>query len=157
MRRVIAIAAIATLAIAACGSDDDGGGSGGDSVQDQAADQAIAEAAGEDIQLDEDCVRDVAGELSDEDAQAIIDAGPDGDAELSEAGEALSSQLFNCIGTDDLANLFIDGMKESGQDVDEDCVREQIGELDPSVLAEAGDEPPAEVVTALMECVSLGG
>jgi hypothetical protein len=156
MRRTLAITAVALLAVTACGSDGDSDGDSG-SVQDQAADQAIAEAAESDVTLDADCVREAASKLSDDDAQAILDAGPDGDAELSPEGEAVSSELISCVPTDDLADLFIDGLDDSGQEFDEDCVREQLDALDPSVLADVGDETPEELVTALLQCADLGG
>ena len=105
-KRILAATAAATLLLAACGGDDD---SGGDSPQDQVADMMIdalnAEFESEELQgvasLDEDCVRDAAGELSDDDAQKIIDAGPDGDPEgLSTSAEEAAASLLECVDID---------------------------------------------------------
>ena len=46
---------------------------GSDSAQDEVADMMIEEMEAEGMDVDEDCVRDAAGELSDDDAQAIVD------------------------------------------------------------------------------------
>ena len=142
--------AAATLVLAACNSDD-GGASG---VQGEAAQQAIDQAADEGVELDEGCVNDLAKDLSDEDAQALVDAGPDGNADLSDAGEATTAELLNCIDPDDLINLFIEGMLESGEDIDEDCMREALEGIDlTSVIS--GDDPSSELITVVLGCTNL--
>ena len=144
--------AVAALVLAACGSDGGGGASG---VQGEAADAAMAAAAEQDFELDESCVNDLAEQLSDEDAQAIVDAGG-GDADLSPEGEALSLQLLGCIDSDALVDQFIAGMTADGQVVDEDCVRENLEDFDLAEVAASG-QPSDEMVAALIPCFDLGG
>ena len=144
--------AVAALVLAACGSDGGGGASG---VQGEAADAAMAIAADEDFELDESCVNDLAEQLSDEDAQAIVDARS-GDAHLSPEGEALSLQLLGCIDGDALVDQFIAGMIADGQVVDEDCVRENLEDFDLAEVAASG-QPSDEMVAALIPCFDLGG
>ena len=149
-KTIISVLAAGTLVLAACNSDD-GGASG---VQGEAAQQAIDQAADEGIELDEGCVNDLANDLSDEDAQAIVDAGPDGDADLSETGEATTAELLDCIDPDALVDLFIQGMLESGEDIDEDCVREALEDIDLTGVIN-GEDPSTELITAVVECTNL--
>lgn len=103
--RAIAAAAATVLALSACGGDDDGGGG---SAQSQVADMMIdalnesfSQEGVEGIELDEDCVRDAVAELSDDDAQKILDAGPDDEPEgLSEEAEGAAEQLTECFSFD---------------------------------------------------------
>lgn len=139
------------LVLAACGDDDDGASG----VQGEAASQAIEAAQAEGLALDEGCVNDLAAQLSDEDAQAIIDAGPDGDADLSPEGQALTAELLTCVDQDELIDVFIQGLEESGQEVDENCVRENLEGVDLSSALGSEDEPPAELINAVFECVEL--
>lgn len=97
-KRILAAAAAATLLLSACG------GGGGD-VQNEVADiyiKAMGDLADElDVELDinEGCVRDLTAQLSDDDAQKLVDAGIDGDPEgLSAEADELGEQLFeDCI------------------------------------------------------------
>ena len=54
--------------------------------------------------------------------------------------------------------MFVEGMSQSGQEFDEDCVREQLENFDVAelVTASQGGEPPADVVAAMTECISGG-
>ena len=149
MRRTFTIAALAAgLVLTACGSDDGASISG---PQADAAQAAIDSAAEEGLTLDEDCVNDVAGQLSDEDAE--LAAAADGDPELSPAGEALTIQLVSCADPDELIESIIGSMNEGGALFDEDCAREALQDLDLTALVSAsGDEPPADFVNALTPC-----
>ena len=148
MRRTFTIAAVAALVtLTACGSDDSTSISG---PQAEAAQAAIDSAAEEGLALDEDCVNDVAAQLSDEDAEL---AAADGDAELSPEGEALTVQLVACADPDELIDSIIGSMNEGGAMFDEDCAREALQDLDLTALVSAsGDEPPADFVNALTPC-----
>ena len=158
MRKSSAIAAILVLGLAACGSDGDGG-SGLTDDQAAAASSAIEEAEAGGVELDEDCVNEVAAQLSDEDAAKVVAAGPGEDADLSPEGEALGLELLGCADEDALIDLFIAGMNESGETFDEDCAREKLEGLDVADLAAAtqGGDPPEELISALIECVDTGG
>ena len=144
--------AVAALVLAACGSDGDGGASG---VQGEAADAAMAVAAEEGFELDESCVNDLAKQLTDDDAQAIVDSGGQ-NSDLSPEGEALSDDLISCIDNDALVDQFVAALAASGQEVDEDCVREKLEGVDLSQMADDSDLPD-DVVVELIECFDLGG
>ena len=96
-KRILAAVAASTLLFAACG------GGGGD-VQGEVADLYI-EAMGElgdelgvDLDIDEGCVRDLTDQLSDDDAQKLVDAGIDGDPEdLSAEADEIAEQLAECV------------------------------------------------------------
>jgi hypothetical protein len=152
MRRAVTIAAItAGLVLTACGSDDGAAISG---PQADAARAAIDSAADEGLALDEDCVNDLAAQLSDEDAER---AAADGDAELSPEGEALTVQLISCADPDELIDGIIAAMTDGGAMIDEECAREALEGLDLGSLVSTGDEPPAEFVEALTPCFGTGG
>ncbi len=100
--RIIGTVAAATLALAACGGGDDGGSGG--SAQSQVADMMLtaldedlaAEGLSSDI-IDRDCVRDAIGELSDDDAEKIVEAGPDGNPDVSADAEDIADSMFECV------------------------------------------------------------
>jgi hypothetical protein len=148
MKRTAIIVAVAALtAFTACSDDDSSSISG---PQADAAQAAIGSAAEGGVTLDEDCVNDVAAQLSDEDAEL---AAADGDAELSPEGEALTVQLIACADTDELIDSIIGALSDGGAPFDEACAREALADIDLTVLAAAsGDEPPAEFVDALTPC-----
>lgn len=155
-KSIVASLAVGVLVLAACGSDS-GSSSGG--PQGEAADAAIAAASEEGMELDEECVNDLASQLSDEDAEAIVAAGPDGDPEISDEGTAIGVQLMTCADSSEIADAFIEEMKASGQEFDEECVREGLDGLDLSTLA--GDaqtgEAPEELISAVFDCFEVGG
>jgi hypothetical protein len=141
---------VAGLTLAACGGSD-GGTSG---AQSEAAQQTIDAAKDAGFDLNEGCVNDIAGQLSDDDAQAIVDAGPDGDPDVSTEGSALANQLASCLSQEDLLDEFIIGMKADGQAFDEACVRENLKNFDLRALAAQGNNaaPTDELLAALFEC-----
>lgn len=150
MKRTALISiALAGLALVGCGSDSDS-----NSVQDQAADAAIEAASDSGMELDEDCVRDVTSNLSDADAEAIADGN---DSDVSPEGDVLKFDLISCADQGAVIDLFIEGMNESGQNFDEDCVREQMQGVDIAELVQAsqnGGQPPADIVAAMTECIA---
>lgn len=102
--RLIGGLLVAAMALTACGGDDDGGGGGGGSPQDQVADLMLDELRGtmeqeglEGVEIDEECVRDAVAKLSDDDAQAIVDAGPDGDPDISVDATEFAASMTSCI------------------------------------------------------------
>ncbi len=154
MRKLILpIAAVAALTLSACGGDD---GASGD--QGEVADQLVAAAEAEGLELDRGCVEDLAGQLSDADAAAILEAGPDGDPEVSPAGQAIGDNLFSCVDTSAFADLIVTQLEASGMDVDADCVRDALSGFDPNSLAGAAEgDLPDEMLTAMFECIDLTG
>ena len=154
MKKIISALAVGALALAGCGGDDGGGDLSG--PQQQAVDQLLDSTGEAGFSVERGCVEDLAADLSEEDAQAIVAAGPDGDADLSAEGEALSDQLLSCVDRDDLIDTFIEQIEASGQDVDDDCVRDALEGMDiASMIASGGDEPPAELIEAVLGCVEL--
>ena len=100
--RFIGTIAVATLALAACGGGDDSGS--GASPQSQVADMML-ETLDEDLAdegidpsvIDRDCVRSAIGGLSDEDAEKIVEAGPDGNPDVSADAEEIADSMFECV------------------------------------------------------------
>lgn len=154
MKKFIGALAVGTLVLAGCGDDDGGADLSG--AQQQAVDQLMDSAGEAGFSVELGCVEGLAADLSEEDAEAIVAAGPDGDADLSAEGEALSDQLLSCVDEDDLIDTFIEQIEASGQEVDDECVRDALDGMDiASMIASGGDEPPAELIEAVLGCVEL--
>ncbi|MGB0113847.1 MAG: hypothetical protein WBP59_11550, partial [Ilumatobacteraceae bacterium] len=87
MKKTAAITlAIASLLVAGCGSDSDGGLDG---PQGDAAKATIEAAADAGVELDEDCVNEVAAKLSDADATIIA---TNADEDVSDEGIELAME-----------------------------------------------------------------
>ena len=147
--RLFATLSVAALALTACG--------GGDSSQDEVADMMIEEMEAEGVDVDEDCVRDATGQLSDDDAQAIVDAGPNGDPDVSDDAQAAAASLFDCVDMGAMFTEQIDAMvSEMGEEnVDRECLENAIDDLD---LASMDDDASA-LTRSMMDCITidLGG
>lgn len=138
--------------VAACSGGSNSSDSSG--AQAQAAQKTIDAAKEEGFDLDEGCVNDIASQLSDDDAQAIVDAGPGDDPDVSADGSALAGQLGGCLGQGVLVDEFINGMLADGQVFDETCVRENLQDFDLASIAAQGEnaEPTRELFAALVDC-----
>ncbi len=176
--RFISMLAIGSLAMAACGAGDDatddpaddptdgatvetstdtgasGGGAGG--ARAEAARLAIEAASAEGLVLDAACVDGLAAQLTDDDARALVDAGIDGDPALSAEGDLLMAQLLTCVDQGALVDLFVDGLEQSGETFDEACVRENLADVDLGQALDE-DESPRDLLSAVVDCVDLGG
>lgn len=133
--RITVPVTVAALAISACG--------GGGDAQSQVADLMVEAAEAEGLALDRDCVGDLAGQLSDDDAQKLIDAGVDGDPDVSAEADAIGEQMIGCLDTDSLVDQLVAEM--GGEGVDADCLK--------AVLEEGGIE--AMEGTAMLECFEI--
>ena len=135
-KRVLSSIAGASIILAACG-----GGASGD--QAKAADELIQVMDDRGVSMDKKCVEDLAGQLSDEDAKKIVEAGPDGNPDLSPEGEALGEQIFGCMDTDSLVDQIVD---EVGADnIDVDCLKDALkGGTDPDTMS-----------AAMIDCVKI--
>ncbi len=155
MKKTLAIGvAIVGLVLTGCGSD---GGSDLSGPQAAAAAATLEQAESGGMALDEECVNDLASQLSDEDAEKIA---AEDDAELSPEGEALGMELLGCADQDALIDLFITGMTGSGGEaIDEDCARDKLQDVDIAELVASSEDgdPPAEVIAAIAECLEAGG
>ncbi|MCB0967494.1 MAG: hypothetical protein KDB37_11720 [Ilumatobacter sp.] len=147
--RLFATLSVAALTLAACGG---GGGS-----QDEVADMMIEEMEAEGMDVDEDCVRDAAGELSDDDAQAILDAGPGGDPDVSDDAQAAAAKLIDCVDIGSIVEEQIDALvDEMGEEnVDRECLDNALDDLDLAAM----EEDPSALMGPMMECITidLGG
>ena len=91
--KACSIAALAALSFTAvgCGGGDDG------SAQDEVADMMIEFFTESGAPVDEDCLRDAVGKLSDADAKLIRDAGPEGDPEVSDSANDAADAMNACF------------------------------------------------------------
>lgn len=145
--RLAAVGVVAVL-LAACGGDDGGG-----SVQDEVADEFLSEMSDADVEFDEDCVRDAIGEMSDDDAQAVLDSVEDDSApDIGPEAVGVATDVMSCADMGAIADQMIDQLvDEMGEDnVDADCLRDAVDDFDP---AEIENLNPA----SMLECVSIGG
>lgn len=161
MRRITGLLAASVLFVAACGDDDDNAGSAGSDtaaatatagsasgIQDVAADEIIKQAKDGNLDPDEDCIREKAANLSDEDAQKIVDAGNSDAPDLSAAGLAIIGKTATCLSGDALMNQIVESLPEG---IDGDCVRDKLKDIDFGAIFESGTMPPA-VEQALSDC-----
>lgn len=138
------ISAVSTTVLLSGGLLSACGGSSGASAQDGVADMFIGLAADQDLKLDEDCVRTNAAEFSDADAQAMVDAGVDGDPDISDAADAIGDQIFSeCVDAASYLDSLVTSFAEDGT-IDADCLREaldglSVGEIDEKIFDVAFD------------------
>lgn len=164
----IAIATIAACSLlAACGGDEDSGG-GRDEVVDQFVEAASADGA----TVDEACVREVVAKLPDADVEKIVEAGPDGDADVSAEAEELGFELIECVEdfgdltsvdpsdasipegveiTDAMVDLMVEQIEASGVSVDRDCIGEALEGMDLAEAANGAMTP--EMMQSFAACI----
>jgi hypothetical protein len=95
MNKVLVAVCGVALALSSCGSDGDGGGNSG-ATQSELADLLVDQAEG--VGFDEQCVRDKTAELSEEDAQFLVDNIDATDTEgFSSELQAWVNGLFDCV------------------------------------------------------------
>ena len=161
MRKITGLLAVGVLFLAACGDDDDNAddtaaaatadddtAATATGVQNDAADEIIQQADDGDLDPDEDCIREKAARLSDEDAQMIVDAGSSDTPDLSPEGLAIVGETMTCVSGDAMMDQVIENLPEN---VDGDCVRDKIKDVDFGAIFESGTLPP-EVDEAVTEC-----
>jgi hypothetical protein len=144
MRKITALLAASVLLVAACGGDDDSAGG----VQDDAADELIQQANDANLNPDESCIRDKAANLSDEDAQKIVDSGTSDAPDLSPEGVTVVAEAMSCVSSEAMLDSIIEGLPEG---VDGDCVRDKLKDADFGAMFESGTMPP-EVEQAMSDC-----
>lgn len=120
--RFLAIITASALALSACG-----GGGGG--AQGEVADLFIEVAEGEGLVLDRGCVESAAERLTDDDAEAIVDAGIDGEPDLGEDAQAVGAEIIKCVSVDSYIDNIVAGFEED-ESFDADCFRDEITGLD---------------------------
>ena len=157
MRKITGLLAAGVLFFAACGDDDDAdadaateqddGGAAATGVQADAAEELIQQADDANLDPDEDCIREKAAGLTDEDAQKVVDAGAD-TPDLSPAGLAIVAEAATCLSGDAMIDSIIESLPEGA---DADCVREKLQDADFGSIMETGTMPP-ELEDAMTEC-----
>ena len=179
--RLFGSLSIALLVLSACGSSDDSSDSadgasdtvaavdttgdepagepagepGDGSPQDQVADMLVDEMGAEGMTIDRDCARDAASKLSDDDARKILDAGVDGDPDVSDDAMKAAENMVSCIDTDQVVDQMIANMVDTmgEENVDVDCMKDALKDLDLANM----DDDGGEVATAMTQCVKMGG
>ncbi len=150
-KTMLAAGAAAALVFSACGSES--------SDQDKVAQILLAEAEQDGIEADEDCVKDVAGQLSDDDAQKVlaIDENDDlEDAGLSDAGFSTALGVLNCVDVSEFIDEAIAELRNEGVPFDEQCVRDAFEGVDFSQFTADGGIPD-ELATAMIGCIDISG
>jgi hypothetical protein len=129
------VAATLVLVLGGCGADDRPS-----SRSATAADVFLQGAADDGIEVDPACVEELAGELSEEDARAVVEAGPRGRPDdLSPAGAAVVGRLLACADRESLAQALVADLEALGSSVDDSCVREVLTGLDLSTILDRAD------------------
>lgn len=181
MNRLIAtsVAALVLTTLAACGGDDSSSGTTRNAV----LDQVIAEAENGGATVDRGCAEAAIAKLSDKDASAILAAGVDGDPDVSEDAMAVANELFGCMNfdgvvdsvldgslpdvslpdvsipegievTDEMIDMIVTSIEQSGAKVDRDCIADAIQGVDLAELAgQAGTMSP-EFIQRFIGCVT---
>ena len=121
--------------------------------------------------VDEQCVRDAVGKLSDDDLRAIVAAGENGDPDVSAEGDAIGSSLIECVTdfgddldtsgtgsipdgiamTDALIDLFVEQIEATGLQADRPCIEQALADVDVAQLADVMSD--SELMTTLSACI----
>jgi hypothetical protein len=160
MRRITALLAASALVLAACGDDDDDDAQASATasaedndtatgVQADAADEFIQQMDDDNVDADEDCIHSAFADMSDDDAQKIVDAGSGDAPDLSPEGLAIVTKATaDCASGEDMIDSIIEGLPEN---VDGDCVRDKLKDADFGDIVSSGTLPP-ELEDAVTEC-----
>ena len=126
MRKITALLASSVLLVAACGDDDD------DRRRRRARTtpptSSFEQMKDGDVDPDEECVHTAFADMSDDDAQRIVDAGSDETPDLSpEAMAIVTEATTSCASSEDLLDSIIESLPEG---IDGDCVRDRLEDAD---------------------------
>lgn len=122
--------------------------------------------------VDEQCVRDAVGKLSDDDLRAIVAAGMDGDPTVSAEADAIGASLIECVTdfgneldtsgtgsipggiamTDALIDLFVQQIEASGLQADRACIEQALAGIDVARLADVMND--TELMATLSACIA---
>jgi hypothetical protein len=122
--------------------------------------------------IDEQCVREAVGKLSDDDLRAIVDAGMDGDPAVSAEADAIGASIVECVTdfgdeldtsdtgpipagiemTDALIDLFVDQIEATGLQADRPCVEQALAGIDIAQLADVMNN--SELMSTLSACIT---
>jgi hypothetical protein len=128
MNKILVAVFGVSLALSSCGSDDDGSGGDSGATQSELADFLVAQAEG--VGLDEQCIRDKTDELSDEDAQFLIDNIDSSDTEgFSSELQTWVDGLIDCLDDAD-ASVTSDAADEAVTTTDATDGTDAVGDSD---------------------------
>jgi hypothetical protein len=122
--------------------------------------------------IDEQCVRDAVGKLSDDDLRAIVAAGENGDPTVSAEADAIGESLVECVTdfgdeldtsgtgpipdgiamTDALIDVFVQQIEATGMQADRPCVEQALEGVDVAQLADVMNN--SELMTTLSACIT---
>lgn len=134
--KIFSTLAVTAVVATACG----GGGQQG-----EVADLFMDLASDGGIELDRGCVEEAAEGLSDDDAEKIIEAGTEGNPELSPEAEAIGDSMFSCVD----ASSYLDSIVAQFEDddsIDADCLRAEFEGLS------TPEEIEEKIVDAALAC-----
>lgn len=153
--------ATAVAALAGCSGADDASDSTSPRLapgvaQARLVDLTMQGFAGQSIDADRQCVADLAAQLTDDDAQALVEAYPNGDPKVSASGRAIGDRLLECADRGDLLDTLVTSLVASAP-VSESCVRGILAPLDSAQLAalfrsDDQDTASAAIVDQLLSC-----
>lgn len=112
-----------------------GCGGSGEGKQGEVADLFVELAGDQGITLDRDCVEEEAGDMSDADAAAIVEAGSDGSPEMSPEASEIAARMLRCFDAGTYLDSVVEQFENDGS-VDTACLREQLGGLDSALEIE---------------------
>jgi len=154
----VAACVAALVCVSACGERA--------SSQDQLADKLLDSANDDDVEIDEACVRQIAVQFTDEDAEQMVDNIDSLDeAEVSPEGEQLMFQMLECASFTELDGSSVDPatldaaaveqmideyVANIPDNVDPDCFRQILNGVDPAQLA-SGQAP--ELFSGITACL----
>lgn len=122
--------------------------------------------------VDEQCVRDAVGKLSDDDLRAIVDAGMDGDPDVSAEADAIGASIVECVTdfgdeldtsgsgsvpggiamTDALIDVFVEQIEATGLQADRPCIEQALAGIDIAQLADVMNN--SELMSTLSACIT---
>jgi hypothetical protein len=122
--------------------------------------------------VDEQCVRDAVGKLSDDDLRAIVAAGMDGDPTVSAEADAIGASLIECVTdfgdeldtsgsgsvpggiamTDALIDVFVEQIEATGLQADRPCIEQALAGIDIAQLADVMND--SELMSTLSACIT---
>lgn len=122
--------------------------------------------------VDEQCVRDAVGKLSDDDLRAIVQAGEEGDPQVSAEADEIGTSLVECVTdfgddidtsgdgsvpsgiemTDALVDVFVEQLEASGVQADRPCIEQALQGIEVAELTDVMNN--AELMSAITACIT---
>ena len=143
---IVVTGLVVATSVTACTGSDAQDSSGDD--QARVAQLLVSTADEEGFGIDTECVTAYAAELSDDDAQALVDAGLAGEADVSAEGAAIGADVFrDCVDAASYAEAVADALAEADASIDADCLRGALSGL-------TTDEIDEQLVDRVEDCSS---